>query len=153
MVKAEGFAQKKYGGHAGQDAGEDAKENGFVILFQQLDLLVQRHGEANGGRRQEVIDILRPFVVGLVVHACELQESHHHQNRREERIEERKMEFQEQFRAQVKGDEAHEDAEVRRVVKKFVHAPSFFVRHLMTNWVKCPDTTMTAMSATTVITM
>lgn len=124
VVKAEGQAEDVDGKEPSHDAGKDTEEDGLIVFLQKLDLFIERHGETDGGGRQQVIDVGGAFVIVLVIHAGHLEEADDQEDRGQERIEQGEMKFQKELRAEIKGDEADEDRDVGGVCQEIIHGRS-----------------------------
>ena len=124
VVKAEGQTEDVDGKEPCHDAGKDTEEDGLIVFLQKLDLFIERHGETDGGGRQQVIDIGGAFVIVLVIHAGHLEEADDQKDRDQKRIEQGKMKFQKELRAEIKGDEADEDRDVGGVCQEIIHGRS-----------------------------
>lgn len=124
VVKAEGQAEDVDGKEPCHDAGKDTEEDGLIVFLQKLDLFIERHGETDGGGRQQVIDVGGAFVIVLVIHAGHLEEADDQEDRGQKRIEQGKMKFQKELRAEIKGDEADEDRDVGGVCQEIIHGRS-----------------------------
>ncbi len=53
---------------AGHRPDKNPRQDGNIISPQCLKLLVQRQGKTHGGRGEEITDVFRPLIVGIVIH-------------------------------------------------------------------------------------
>ena len=67
MLQPEQAAEKKDAAEAGQHAAGDAGDHGGDVLFQKLELLVQRDGKADRCRGEEVAEVFGAFIINVVV--------------------------------------------------------------------------------------
>ena len=93
MIQPEQPGQKKNAPKTGQNPRENSQKHRFAVLFQQLKLLIQRHGQADRGGGQQVADVLRPSFVGGIVHPEQEQQPNSQKNRNKQRIQKGLFEF------------------------------------------------------------
>ena len=87
VVKPEHQGKHQHQHHRGQHPGKHAGKNRHCILFQQLQLLIQRDGKAHRGRGQQEADIAGAGLIYFRRNPRHRQESHHQDNRHQQGIE------------------------------------------------------------------
>ena len=71
MVESEKHCQEQNAYEARHYAGYNAGDNGFPILFQQVELLVQRDRKADGRRGQQETDGVCARGIDPVAYSCQ----------------------------------------------------------------------------------
>ena len=87
MIKAEEQRQQQYAHQTGEDSGKDACRDGFQVPFQRLNLLIQRDGQADGGRRQQVADVFGTLIIDGIGHTGRQQKHNGENNGQQQGIE------------------------------------------------------------------
>ena len=151
MVESEQNTQSEYRSHAGQHTGNNADQNGLDVAHQQGELLVQRNGQADGGRGEQVAQVLRTGVVALVVHVQQEQNDDGDDDGDKQRVADRRLGLFLNPQSELVAQNTNHYPEIGGGRQNIVHY-FFFLSRRMTAWVARPETAMTKMVVTTVMT-
>ena len=69
MVKMKQQGEQQDADKAGQDACADAGDNGFPVLPEKFNLLIQRHRKTDCRRSQKIADYLRSTRIAFIAHS------------------------------------------------------------------------------------
>ena len=89
MVEAEQLREQQYAHETGDNARNDARNHGLPMLLKQIELLIQRHGKADGCRCQQKTDGIGARGISLVAHPAQAQKGDDQDNRDQKRVQKR----------------------------------------------------------------
>ena len=121
-------------------------------MLEEFQLLIQRNRQANGRRRQQIVEVLCALVIYVIVDARGHKQRDGHGDGDKKRFAERKPALFLQQHAEAVGNKAHRNAEKDGLFEKCHFLPSPFLLLFSTPCVTSPDTAITATVVTTAMT-
>ena len=145
-------AHHKHAAQRGDNTRKNTGKDGLVVLLEEGELFVERHGKANGRGCQKIAEVLCALVIYVIVDARGHKQRDGHGDGDKKRVAERKPALFLQQHAEAVGNKAHRNAEKDGLFKKCHFLPSPFSFLFSTPCVTRPDTAITATVVTTAMT-
>ena len=86
MAEPEHQSHSQNHAQAGKHAGQDAQQHGTPVMLEEFQLLIQRNRQANGRRRQQIVEVLCALVIFLVADSGQRQKCNGNHNGNQKRI-------------------------------------------------------------------
>ena len=80
MCQSKKKYQRKHTQKAGKHTRGNACKDGFPIFLKYRKLVIERNGQGNGCRGEQIAQVFSPFVVGVIINMKELQKSNGDEN-------------------------------------------------------------------------
>ena len=121
VIEPEEHGEHEHADEAGEHAGDHAGENCCLVALEQLQLLIERHGEADRRGGQEAADEPGALVVSGVVDVKPAEQEHHQHDGDQQRIHDRQTGLFLHLQAEKIGGQRHKHAEEHGGCGKFIH--------------------------------
>ena len=145
-------AHHKHAAQRSDNTRKNTGKNGLVVLPEEGELFIERHGKADGRRRQKIAEVLCTLVIYVIVDARGHKQRDGRGDGDKKRVAERKPALFLQQRAEAIGNKAHRNTEKDGLFEKCHFLPSPFSFLFSTPCVTRPDTAITATVVTTAMT-
>ena len=145
-------AHHKHAAQRGDNTRKNTGKNGLVVLPEEGELFVERHGKADGRGCQKIAEVLCALVIYVIVDARGHKQRDGHGDGDKKRVAERKPALFLQQHTEAVGNKALRNAEKDGLFKKCHFLPSPFSFLFSTPCVTRPDTAITATVVTTAMT-
>lgn len=150
--KVKESAHHKHAAQRGDNTRKNTGKNGLVVLPEERELFIERHGKADGRGRQKIAEVLCALVIYVIVDARGHKQRDGRGDGDKKRVAERKPALFLQQHAEAVGNKAHRNAEKDGLFEKCHFLPSPFSFLFSTPCVTRPDTAITATVVTTAMT-
>lgn len=150
--KVKESAHHKHAAQRGDNTRKNTGKDGLVVLPEEGELFIERHGKADGRGRQKIAEVLCALVIYVIVDARGHKQRDGRGDGDKKRVAERKPALFLQQHAEAVGNKAHRNAEKDGLFEKCHFLPSPFSFLFSTPCVTRPDTAITATVVTTAMT-